>query len=711
MAQSLFLKYRPNTFDQIVGQKHIVSALKGALASNKVAHTYLFCGPRGTGKTTSARILAKSILCEDCKDGLCDNTCENCNLANKLVHPDIYELDAASRTGVDSVRDDIIKNLNYAPESGKAKIYIIDEVHMLSKSAFNALLKTLEEPPTHVYFILCTTDPQKIVETVLSRCQRFDFQRLDIKDIVKYLSFICKSEGINYEEEALYFIAKSCNGGMRDACVALEKIATANNANIELNDAKVSLGQLDLATIYSFIDATYSKKMNIIFTNLNDINQKGMDLSNFAYELCRQVKNIYVYKMTQNKNIIEAVSDSDIQYIEELSQKIDAAFLYRAISLLAEYLKNLNCYEDKYLMLEICITKICNPQTQKDFKAIDQRLSLLENALIKNQTSNLTSNIESNDNESLTNKENIQSINAESIEISKETDAQTTSEANNNDSKDEQIDNLDQIESLPAKDDNDKLDVLEDKEEQIDTQIQDPTAKIPLTGMTNTRLFVAVKSKIGQKDDSLIALLEDANLENDEQYFYLVFPDELTFSMDLCNAADNFKEIALAFESVLSTKAKIKCISSSDFKKIKTPSSNVTSNNKHNEGVPELDKSEFNNQNNDDTKQHSIADKNDSLNNDEYFDSYVNDDYYSYSDVSVESESSDTHASNNQFAADEIKNNSVTEAPVQTNGSNFSDSTSTQNNDLSNNETDEVLESLKFWGEDIKIEEIPNKDN
>ena len=200
--ESLYRKYRPLTFESVVGQQHIVSTLQHAVTEGRLSHAYLFCGPRGTGKTTMARILAKALLCQKAHgDHGCmpDGTCPECEAIAEGTHPDVYELDAASRTGVDSVREEIINSVNFAPVRGTYKVYIIDEVHMLTTQAFNALLKTLEEPPSHVVFVLCTTDPQKLLDTILSRCQRFDFHRISNEDILARMRYVCEQEDFSYD--------------------------------------------------------------------------------------------------------------------------------------------------------------------------------------------------------------------------------------------------------------------------------------------------------------------------------------------------------------------------------------------------------------------------------------------------------------------------------------------------------------------------------
>ena len=255
MAEALYRKYRPQIFEDVVGQEQIERTIKNAIEQDKVSHAYLFCGPRGTGKTTTARLLAKALLCEKGPTPDPDGTCEDCQMIAEGVHPDVYELDAASRTGVENVREEIINRVQFAPTRGRYKVYIIDEVHMLSIAAFNALLKTLEEPPDHVVFILATTDPQKVPETIHSRCQRFDFRRISNESIVSRLGAVCVAEGVEFEGDALDLIAHHAGGGMRNALTSLEQTIAFGEGKVTLAVAERMLGGVDSGDLANIVQA------------------------------------------------------------------------------------------------------------------------------------------------------------------------------------------------------------------------------------------------------------------------------------------------------------------------------------------------------------------------------------------------------------------------------------------------------------------------
>ena len=247
--ESLYRTYRPQRFEDVIGQQHVVSTLEHAVLEGRTSPAYLFCGPRGTGQTTMARLLAKALMCEQGAGHLPDGSCENCRLIAAGEHPDVYELDAASRTGVDNVREEIINRVSYAPVRGNYKVYIIDEVHMLTTAAFNALLKTLEEPPDHVVFVLCTTDPQKVPATILSRVQRFDFHAIGNDEILAHLKQVCEREGFTFDEAALDLVVRHARGGMRDALSTLEQLSTFGGGDVSLQAARDLLGEVSGSTL------------------------------------------------------------------------------------------------------------------------------------------------------------------------------------------------------------------------------------------------------------------------------------------------------------------------------------------------------------------------------------------------------------------------------------------------------------------------------
>ncbi|HJI99906.1 MAG TPA: DNA polymerase III subunit gamma/tau [Coriobacteriaceae bacterium] len=313
MALSLYRKYRPEVFADVVGQEHVEKTLINAISEGAVAHAYLFCGPRGTGKTTSARLLAKALLCESAQNGQPDGACPQCLEIAQGTHPDVFELDAASRTGVDNVREEIIGRVGFAPTRGRFKVYIIDEVHMLSTAAFNALLKTLEEPPEHVVFVLCTTDPHKVPETIQSRCQRFDFRRFSVEEIVGYLERISKGEGFEYEPEALEFIAAKSAGGMRDATTALEQVGVYTEGKITLDEATRMFGQIDIAALFEIAGYIVRRDTPSCFVWINDLVGRGVDLAQFARDLASHLRNLYVTAITGGENGIVACTAAQLE--------------------------------------------------------------------------------------------------------------------------------------------------------------------------------------------------------------------------------------------------------------------------------------------------------------------------------------------------------------------------------------------------------------
>lgn len=392
--ESLYRKYRPLTFDSVVGQQHIVSTLEHAITEGRLSHAYLFCGPRGTGKTTMARILAKALLCRNAEAAraegasgcMPDGTCEECELIAEGNHPDVYELDAASRTGVDNVREEIINSVNFAPVRGKYKIYIIDEVHMLTTAAFNALLKTLEEPPAHVIFVLCTTDPQKILETILSRCQRFDFHRIGNEDIEHRLSYVCEQEGFDYDDEALAIVARHAKGGMRDALSTLEQLSVFGNGTVHADDARSLLGEVSDQILGEFARAIADRDVAELYGLIRAQVEEGNDLLELTRDLVAHVRDVYVACVAGAR---AELFEGGPEQAEALAAEA-AAFgehsadrLARVLTVLDDAALEMRGASDVRLVFEIACTRLARPEADLTIEALAERVARLE-AMVAN---------------------------------------------------------------------------------------------------------------------------------------------------------------------------------------------------------------------------------------------------------------------------------------------------------------------------------------
>lgn len=392
--ESLYRKYRPLTFDSVVGQQHIVSTLEHAITEGRLSHAYLFCGPRGTGKTTMARILAKALLCRNAEAAraegasgcMPDGTCEECELIAEGNHPDVYELDAASRTGVDNVREEIINSVNFAPVRGKYKIYIIDEVHMLTTAAFNALLKTLEEPPAHVIFVLCTTDPQKILETILSRCQRFDFHRIGNEDIERRLAYVCEQEGFDYDDEALAIVARHAKGGMRDALSTLEQLSVFGNGTVHADDARSLLGEVSDQILGEFARAIADRDVAELYGLIRAQVEEGNDLLELTRDLVAHVRDVYVACVAGAR---AELFEGGAEQAEALAAEA-AAFgehpadrLARVLTVLDDAALEMRGASDVRLVLEIACTRLTRPEADLTIEALAERVARLE-AMVAN---------------------------------------------------------------------------------------------------------------------------------------------------------------------------------------------------------------------------------------------------------------------------------------------------------------------------------------
>ena len=309
--QALYRKYRPTNFDEVVGQTHIIQTLKNAIVQNRIAHAYLFCGPRGTGKTSIAKIFAKTLNCTNSQDAPC-GVCENCKMAANGSHPDIIEIDAASNNGVDEVRN-LIDKVKYAPMQGKFKIYIIDEVHMMTSGAFNALLKTIEEPPAHVIFIFATTEPNKVLQTIISRCQRFDYNKVSMHDIKYRLSVVCKNEGIEIDENGLTLIAQLADGGMRDALSILDQCVAYCSSHIDVNDIRKIYGVVTSEDIGKLFYSVYKKDVDSFVKDIQKYSDMGMDIKRLTADFIHMLKDSLILDYSENSTLVSDMNKDMIR--------------------------------------------------------------------------------------------------------------------------------------------------------------------------------------------------------------------------------------------------------------------------------------------------------------------------------------------------------------------------------------------------------------
>jgi len=359
MSEVLYRKYRPLSFDEVVGQEHVIKTIKNSIKNGKVAHAYLFSGPRGIGKTTIARILAKTVNCKDQKDGNPCNKCETCLSINQSSFLDMVEIDAATHTQVDKMRD-IIEKINFAPSVGKYKVYIIDEVHMLSKGAFNALLKTLEEPPKHVIFILATTEIHKIPATIISRCQRFDFHRMKVSEITECLSEIAKKEGVKVEKGVLDFIAINSNGGLRDSESLFGQILSIEDGDITLREVQEILSVADISISIKMINLIIDKKYDQAIRYISKMTDDGYDLEQFAKSIIEFARKLMLIKISpeMEEHFLSEMTQEQISELKNIAQKTTISQLIKIIRTFIKGKEEIKSSIIPQLPLELAVAEI-----------------------------------------------------------------------------------------------------------------------------------------------------------------------------------------------------------------------------------------------------------------------------------------------------------------------------------------------------------------
>lgn len=383
---ALYRKFRPLNFSEMVGQEHITRTLKNQIISDRVGHAYLFNGGRGTGKTSAAKILARAINCLNPKDGEPCNECEICKGAISGSLTDIVEMDAASNNSVEDIRS-IREEVNFLPTKAKYRVYIIDEVHMLSTGAFNALLKTLEEPPEHVKFILATTEPQKLPATILSRCQRFDFKRIGNEDIIKRLEIVCKESNIEITKEALNIIAILSEGAMRDALSILERCIQDGENKIDEDKIKDLVGIPKRVFVHDIINAIIDYDVDNALITVNKVLDEGKDISNLLWEIIKYAKDILLYKATQK---VELYSDEEISKIKEISEKAEKERLINLVYEFSELGNEIKYSTQKNIIFQAGIIKLCNNISNTNSPELEQRINKIEKYL---KTHNVSNNI------------------------------------------------------------------------------------------------------------------------------------------------------------------------------------------------------------------------------------------------------------------------------------------------------------------------------
>ena len=377
---ALYREWRPRTFYDVVGQEHITTTLKNQILNNRIAHAYLFCGTRGTGKTSTAKVFAKALNCLNLKDGEPCNECEMCRKINEGLAIDVTELDAASNNGVDKIRD-IIDDVKYPPQEARYKVYIMDEVHMLSAGAVNAFLKTLEEPPNNVIFILATTDPQKLPITILSRCQRFDFKRINNSDITARLRKIVNDQNVLADERSLNLIARVSDGAMRDSLSILDQAISMGNGNVDYNTVVSMLGLVTNEHLFNLVNAIILRSVEKSIEIIEDVIYLGKDIYLFIKDLIAHYRNLLMVKVTNNPEEVLDMSEENIALIKEQGARLRAEEIMRCIRILQEAENNAKLSKQARLYCELAVIKMCKIEYDTSNEVMLTRLNKLEESL------------------------------------------------------------------------------------------------------------------------------------------------------------------------------------------------------------------------------------------------------------------------------------------------------------------------------------------
>ena len=377
---ALYRKFRPRTFDEVKGQEHITKTLRNQVITGRLQHAYLFCGTRGTGKTSVAKILARAVNCENLTDGNPCGACESCRRIQDAISMNVIEIDAASNNGVDNIRE-IIEEVQYRPTDGRYKVYIIDEVHMLSGGAFNALLKTLEEPPSYVIFILATTEVHKIPITILSRCQRYDFRRISIDTIAARLLELLRQEGVEAEEKAVRYVAKAADGSMRDALSLLDQcIAFYMGQTLTYDNVLDVLGAVDLEVFSRLFRYVQTKDAYGAIKLVEEIVVEGRELTQFVTDFTWYLRNLILAREIDELSDLLDMSSDNIETLKQQAALTDEAVLVRYIRIMSELSNKMKYSSQKRVLLEVAVLKLCRPQMEEDYGSLVDRIAAVESA-------------------------------------------------------------------------------------------------------------------------------------------------------------------------------------------------------------------------------------------------------------------------------------------------------------------------------------------